>query len=274
VAFRPVPWLSLGFGLDIVPATFEVSQALNFGSAEGNVHASGSATGVGGNAGLYIRVVPRWLDFAFTYRSAVELNFTGHAALTIPPELAALAASYQNAKTTVTLPHSFTFALGSHLLPNLSFDVDVHLVMWESFKTLSLTLTDPNAMAGAMPTVQSQPLNFHIATGVRFGFEYRVLDNKLRLRIGGGWDQSPAPPSTLGPLGPDTNRGLIGGGIGYHFEVLGIDVGYLAVILSPQTATNPAFRAKYESLGHVVALGITLHFEEFGGRINEPDYKK
>ena len=61
VAFRPLPWLSLGVGIDIVPASIELKQAINFGAAEGAIHTSGTATGVGGNLGLYIRAVPRWL---------------------------------------------------------------------------------------------------------------------------------------------------------------------------------------------------------------------
>ncbi len=273
VAFRPLPWLALGFGLDIVPATFEVRQSLNFGSAEGDVHASGSATGVGGNIGLFIRIVPRWLDFAFAYRSAVDLDFSGHAALVIPPELASMAASYQNAKTSFTLPHNFSFALGSHLMKHLTADLDVHLTLWDVFKSLTLTLTDPNAAPGTPPTVQGQPLDFHISYGIRLGFEYRAFDEKLRVRLGGGYDRTPIPAKTLGPLAPDGDRGIVSVGIGYHPGVIGIDVSYMAVILPQRTSTNPAYPANYSSLGHVVAIGGTLHFDEFGGRLNEPDYK-
>jgi long-chain fatty acid transport protein len=273
VAFRPLPWLSLGVGLDIVPATFEVKQTLNFGGAEGNAHASGSATGVGGNLGLYVRIVPRWLDFAFTYRSAVDLDFTGHASLAIPPELASMASSFQNAKTNVTLPHNFTFGVGSHLLPNLSVDFDVHLVLWDVLKSLTLTLTDPAAPPGTPATTQGQTLNFQISYGLRLGFEYRVLDEKLRIRLGGGYDRTPTPRSTLAPLAPDADRGLVSIGLGYHTGIIGLDLGYMFVYLPKRTSTEPSYPATYNSTAHVVALGVTLKFDEFGGRLNEPAFK-
>jgi long-chain fatty acid transport protein len=273
VAFRPLPWLALGVGLDIVPATFEVKQTLNFGGAEGEAHASGSATGVGGNLGLFIRIVPRWLDFAFTYRSSVDLDFSGHASLAIPPELASMASSYQNAKTSITLPHNFTFGVGSHLLPHLSVDFDVHLTLWEAFKSLTLVLTDPAAPPGTPPTTQGQPLNFHIAYGLRLGFEYRLMEEKLRLRIGGGYDRTPVPKNTLAPLAPDADRGLVSVGIGYHLGAIGIDAGYLFVYLPTRSSTNPAFPATYFSTAHVVSIGVTIRFDEVGGRLNEPAFK-
>jgi long-chain fatty acid transport protein len=274
VAFRPLPWLSLGVGIDIVPASFEIKQAINFGGAEGNIHASGSTTGVGGNVGLYIRAVPRWLDLAFTYRSLIDLDFSGKAALNVPPELSALAASFQNASTNINLPHNFTFAIGSHLAPHLSVDFDVHLTLWESLKSLTLTLTDPNAPPGTAPTVQGQELNFRTSYGLRLGFEARFVEEKLRLRIGGGYERTPVPRASLRPLSPDADRGLFGIGIGYHTTYIGVDLSYMLAILPSRVSADPAFPATYDSIGHIVSIGAALHFPNFGSRINEPDFKK
>src|SRR5262249_49506732 len=125
LAIRPLPWLSLGFGLDLVLAAVELKRALNLGSTEGQIHTSMDAFGVGGNLALLLRIVPRYLDFAFTYRSAADLGFSGDAALTVPPELTAgpmprVASSLQQAKTAVTLPHNMTFGLASRPLPTLT----------------------------------------------------------------------------------------------------------------------------------------------------------
>src|SRR5262249_55737127 len=127
LAIRPLPWLSFGFGLDLVPAGLDLRRALNFGGAEGGVHAQASAFRVGGIRVPLVRVVRRWLDFAFSYRSAVQFDCKGHALLAVPPELAALASPLQNAKTSVTLPHNFAFALATHPAPTLHLDFDVHV---------------------------------------------------------------------------------------------------------------------------------------------------
>jgi long-chain fatty acid transport protein len=273
VAFRPLPWLSLGVGLDIVPSSIDLKQAVNFGSAEGGVHTSGTATGVGGNLGLYIRAVPRWLDLAFTYRSAVDLDFEGKAAVTVPPELSMMASSMQNMKTNITLPHNFTFAVGSHLAPHLSVDFDAHLVLWDVVKSLTLTLTDPNAPPGTPATVQGQDLSFRMSYGLRLGFELRFADEKVRLRVGGGYERTPVPRASLRPLSADADRGLFGIGIGYHAEFIGVDISYLLAFLPTRVSADPTYPATYDSIGHIISVGAALHFDTFGGRINEPDFK-
>jgi long-chain fatty acid transport protein len=274
VAFRPLPWLSIGVGIAIVPSQFELSKSLNFGGADGNIHTSGTATGVGGNVGLFIRAVPRWLDLAFTYRSSVDLDFEGKAALTVPAELASLASPIQNMRTSITLPHNFTFAVGSHLLPHLSVDFETHLTLWDVFKSLTLTLTDPAAPAGTPPTVQTQALNWRISYDLRLGFEYRLLDEALRLRIGGGYVRTPEPRATLIPLATDADRGLFSFGVGYHWSWGGVDASYLLVILPDRPSAEPSFPATYDSIGHVIAIGLSLHFENFPRPIDEPEFKK
>jgi long-chain fatty acid transport protein len=273
VAFRPLPWLSIGVGIDIVPSAIEISRTLNFGGADGNIHTSGTATGVGGNLGLYVRVVPRWLDFAFTYRSSVDLDFEGKAALTVPPELASQTSALQNMKASITLPHNFTFGVASHLAKHFSVEFDVHLTLWDVEKSLTLTLTDPAAPAGTPPTTVSQVLDWRISYDLRLGLEYRLLNEALRLRIGGGYVRTPEPRASLIPLATDADRGLFGFGIGYHWSWGGVDASYLAVILPDRTSAEPSFRATYDSIGHVIALGLSLHFADFPRPIDEPDYK-
>jgi long-chain fatty acid transport protein len=273
VAFRPLPWLSLGVGIDIVPSSLDLKQAVNFGGGEGRVFATSTATGVGGNLGLYIRAVPRWLDLAFTYRSAIDLDYDGKAALDVPPELAGMAAARQNVKTHLNLPHNFTFAVGSHLAPHFSVDFDAHLTLWDSIQSLTLTLTDPNAPPGTPPTTQSQALNFHISYGLRLGFEARFVNEHLRLRIGGGYERTPVPAASVRPLSPDADRGIFGVGIGYHLEYIGIDVSYQVQILPSRVSADPSYPATYDSIGHIISVGAALHFDTFGGRINEPEFK-
>jgi long-chain fatty acid transport protein len=268
-AFRPLPWLALGVGIVISPTSIEIQQTLQFGGAEGNVHTSASTTGVGGVVGLYIRAVPRWLDLAFTYRSAIDLDFTGKAALNIPPELSALASPVQNMSTSLTLPHNFTFGVGSHLAPHFSVDFDVHVTLWEVLKSLTLTLTDPNAPPGTPATTQSQALNFNTSYDLRLGLEYRLLNNEaLRLRIGGGYVRTPVPRASVRPLSPDADRGLFGFGIGYHYKWFGADASYLLQYVVPRTSAEPTYPATYQTTANIVAIGVSLKLEKIGPHID------
>jgi long-subunit fatty acid transport protein len=108
-------------------------------------------------------------------------------------------------------------------------------------------------------------LDLHNSWGVRFGGEARVLDRRLRLRVGVGWDQTPVPTATLGPLLPDTDRVLVAAGGGWHTKYWSVDVAYLAAILLKQTSSDPNFIATYSTVGHVISAGFTLRFAAFGG---------
>jgi long-chain fatty acid transport protein len=215
VAIRPIPRLSVGFGLDVVPAMIDIYRALSFGSSEGSVHIGASAVGVGGNVGVLGIVVPRYLTLGVAYRSMVDLDFNGHAAVSAPPELAPLAGGVQVATLTLPLPHNFSFAVASRPVKGLALDFDVHLTLWHDLSTLTVTLTNPAAPPSMQQQTQSTALNWVDRPGFRFGAEYRLLDEeKLALRVGAGYDLTPVPTNTLLPLAPDANRGQPRAGVG------------------------------------------------------------
>ncbi len=271
VAVRPLHWLSIAAGIDVVPSSFEVTQAINFGGGEGSVHDVSTATGIGGNVALLIHAVPRWLDIGLSYRSAVKLDFSGTALVTTPTELASQSSALQNASNTITLPHNMTFALATHPLPHLTVDVDVHLTLWRSFKQQEVTLTDPQSGQKQISTV---PLNFRDEAGIRLGLMYRLCNERLVLRIGGGYDRTPVPNASLGPITPDGDRGVVGIGVGYQWRFIGFDAGYLFTYLPTRTTTNQALPGtSYKTVGNVVGLTINLRFDKLGPKIYDARYR-
>ncbi len=273
VAIRPIPRIAIGFGLDIVPASFELRQSLNFGGGEGTIHAGASAVGFGGNVGLMIILMPKYLTFGASFRSLIDLDFGGDVGITAPPELRAMTGGLKHGDVGVTLPHNFSFGLASHPLPNLIVSSDFHLTLWHDLQGLTLTITDPTAPTGTPPTKQTTVLDWSDSVGLRAGVEYRVLDGKLALRVGGGFDWTPVPAHTMSPLAPDANRGIATLGLGYRGHGIGADVGYLAAILLDRTSTNPDYVASYHSIGHVVAINVWIRAEELFGRLDVPAYK-
>jgi long-chain fatty acid transport protein len=128
---------------------------------------------------------------------------------------------------------------------------------------------------GMQQQTQATALNWVDRPGFRFGAEYRLLeDEKLALRVGAGYDLTPVPTNTLSPLAPDANRVLVSAGIGWRQHGFSADVGYLAVILTGRTGTNPDVPGfNYSSVGHVVGISLGLRLEDLFGRLNQPDYK-
>ncbi len=257
VALRPLPWLAFGFGVDIVPATLSYRRATTLaGGAEGTLALDLSGTGVGGNAGVFVRILPRWLDAAVTYRSAIDLDLSSSAA-----------------KGTLPLPHAFTFAIASHPIPGLTLDADVRLTLWQDLGAVAFTFSD---MATPKETLT---LDYNDSVGVRVGATWRFWrdadgERRLAIRVGGGWEQAPTNAAATSPLLPDGDRYFAGGGLGARFGFVAIDAGYLAGISSDFLGADGTFIARYHSITHTVSFALTFRFDDLPWHNDEPDFKR
>ena len=129
IAIRPLSWLSIGAGIDIVPASIEIFRGLDFGGGEGNVHVGADDVGIGGNVGILAEVVPHRLNIGFSYRSRVDLDFTGQAAISAPAELRAMTGGLQTARTSIPLPHHFSAATG-FFYGHFKADAELKVSIW------------------------------------------------------------------------------------------------------------------------------------------------
>ncbi|HEY2748369.1 MAG TPA: outer membrane protein transport protein [Polyangia bacterium] len=248
VALRPLPWLALGFGVDVVPATLAYRRA---GAA-----LDLSGTGVGGNAGLFVRILPRWLDAAFTYRSAIDLDLSSSAA-----------------KGTLPLPHAFTFALATHPIAGLTLDADVRLTLWQDLGTVGFTFSDMTTPK------ETLTLDYNDTVGVRVGASWRFWrdgdgEPRLAVRVGGGWEQSPTNAAATSPLLPDGDRYFAGGGLGARLGFVSVDAGYLAAISSDFLGADGTFVARYHSITHTVSIALTFRVRDVPWHNDEPDFRR
>ncbi|HWE28122.1 MAG TPA: outer membrane protein transport protein [Polyangia bacterium] len=271
ISIRLLPFLSIGGGLDVVPGAVDLYRAVNFGAAEGSLHAGLSGVGVGGNVGFLVDVVPRRLQLGFMYRSRVDLDLTGHGVVSAPVELQALAGGRQLAKTTLVLPHTLAVGLAIDPVRVLTLSADLRVTLWRDLQMLTLTLTDPAAPAGTPSQSQSLALSLHNSWALRFGGELRLVGGHLHLRLGIGYDATPLPDETLGPLLPDTPRVEAAAGIGWHEHWIALDAGYMAVVLFKDESKSPHLHASFASNGHVVSLSATVRFGAVGRRVRHEE---
>jgi long-subunit fatty acid transport protein len=245
-----LPWLAVGFGVDIVPATLSYRRA----SAGGDLAVDVSGTGVGGDASILVRALRRWLDLAVAYRSAIDLDLSSRAQ-----------------KTTLPLPHALTFAAASRPLAGLTLTTDVRLVLWQDVR--AIVVKSPDGTIADTTT-----LDYADTVGVRVGATWRFwrdADDEPRLwvRVGGGWEQGPTSAAATSPLLPDGDRVLVGGGFGGRWGVVAVDAGYLAAIASDFLGASGTFVARYHAVTHTVALALTFRLPNFPSRLDEPDFK-
>ena len=273
IAIRPLSFFSIGGGMDVTFASLQVRRALDFGAAEGQIQTTLFAAAVGGNAGLMIDFVPHYLRFGFSYRSRIDLDFDGHAAITGPIELRQQTGNKLDASTTLVLPHNFSFGLAARPNRSLLITTDFRYTLWRDIQTLTLTVTNPEAPTGTPPSEQAVVLNLRNSWAIRAGLEGSVFDRHLKLRIGAGYDTSPVPLSNLQPLLPDTERVLASAGLGYHSELWSIDAGYMFVFLFQKTSQFPDYRGTFSNNGHVVSLTATIRLAKWGLPVGNPDFK-
>ncbi len=267
VAIRILPHVSLAAGLDVIPASLDLYRAVNFGGAEGSVHIGVNAIGVGGNAALLVDLVPGHFRFGFSYRSRVDLDFDGHGAISAPVELRSQTGGLLDARTSLPLPHNIGIGVAVDPIKALTLDADVRITLWRDISTLTLTLTDPQAPPGTPATQDQLSLQSRNAWAIRVGGELRLLGGRLHLRLGGGYDSTPVPAQTLGPLIPDAQRGLLGGGIGWHTTLWAVDLGYMAVFLLDRTSANPDLLATYRTFGHVISASVTFRYPRVASKV-------
>ncbi|HEU4613518.1 MAG TPA: outer membrane protein transport protein [Kofleriaceae bacterium] len=253
---RSVPGLSIGAGIDVVPATVELKQALIFGDTRGMAHLGGDAIGVGGRVGVMYRPPSvKGLKLGVMYRSAVTLDFEGKGDFDIDDPFRAQLPPDGDISTSITLPQQVWGGVAYSPIDQLEFEVDAVWIDWSKFKELRIELP-----AGA-ETVS--PQNYKDTVSFRLGGEYKLTPQKAAVRAGFVYDPTPMPRESLTARLPDIDRKVVTLGGSKYFGDFGAHLGLLWVMPGSRQASDelymPVYKAKYDVQAFVASLSITGH---------------
>jgi long-chain fatty acid transport protein len=199
-AYRIGP-VRLGAGLQIVRATLDLQRKIRFGDQEGFSELGGDSWGFGANVGAQVEAVPRYLSLGVHYRSAVKLDFAGHAHFdNVPPPLAATIHD-QRTSSALKQPDSLAFGVASRPIPGLVIDVDLVWFGWK--KTHTVAIKFPDDQTGTLSSSMRKDWKNTVSLGA--GGEAKVAQS-WRVRAGVLYDPSPSPSDTLTPETPDADR--------------------------------------------------------------------
>ena len=265
VSFNLNPWvpgLSVGGGLDLVPADVQLKRDIFFGSTVGNANLGGDAFGVGGRIGVMYQ--PEWvegLSFGFTYRSPIELDFEGEGDFDaaqpfrgqLPPDGAM--------STTVELPQNVSVGVAYRFLPELEVEFDVNWFDWSSFDRLDIALPGGQALSSVR--------DWEDVVTYRLGAEYSLRDIGLDLRAGITYDPTPVPVETLDFILPDVDRFEFTVGASYQLpKDFFVDFGLLWIVprerqtgLVPQ---QPPVKGDFEVTALVAGLTVGVQLDRPG----------
>lgn len=274
IALKLSDMVSVAVGVSLVPASAYLRRVLGASdggqvlfpkskySKEGSVEISGSAFGVGANAGVQLTLIDH-LKIGLAFRSAIDLAFSGDAKFDIPSDApAGVAANFPDGEGSldITLPHTFLFGIGWDKGP-LTVEASTQITMWSSYDELRV-----NFATGLPSPTSASPRNWSVVPMFRLGAEYRVT-KEFAARAGAGYDVSPVPDSTLDPTLADADRKFFTLGAGYDLGFMRADLAYMGLILGERKLENnvninfPVLeqdQGLYKAgMAHVLSLGLS-----------------
>jgi len=218
VAYKFSEWFSAGFGFIYARGSVNLKKQISVG---GQLELDATeASGTGFNLGAYFKPSNK-LDISVGYRSNVDMKVTGGDA-----NFKGVPSSLIGGTTFVTANDKFdaTLPLVSELLlgvsykvtPKLTLAADVNFAGWQKYKNLTFDFEQNNVGNQTDLTISKSAKNFKQSNIYRIGGEYKATD-KLDLRLGYYYDQSPVKDAYWSPETPSTNNHAFTGGLGYKF---------------------------------------------------------
>lgn len=252
---KQVPGLSIGAGLDLVPATVQLEQNLYFGSAQGHAVLGGTAFGIGGRIGvMYKPEAEKRLSFGLAWKSQIDLDFTGTGDFDMEAPYRSQLPPDGDISTTLHLPMSISGGVAFRPMPELEVEANAVWINWKKFDTIDITLADGSHTV--------QPQNYENTVTLRLGGEYKI-NPKAAVRAGYIYDPTPVPGTTLSARLPDINRHDVTLGGSYSVTPK-FDVhlaGLLVIPGSNEASTKdpymPAFKGTYDVTALVLSLGLS-----------------
>jgi len=260
-----VPGLTLGGGVDLVPATVTLDRDFLFGTDVGTGSLGGSAFGVGGRVGVMYH--PDWLSglsIGLAWRSQVSLDFEGDGDFDMAAPYRSQLPPDGAISTGITLPQSILAGVAYRILPELELEVDINYIGWSSYDQLEI------ALPGDVTTVSRKDWEDTIV--IRAGLEYEIRSIGLDLRAGYAYDPTPVPADTLDFTLPDIDRHVVSLGASYGLPAnMFVDIGVLYVLPGENTTADELFAPVHKGTFKVSALVAALSFGiTFGGDDSAP----
>ncbi len=253
-----VPGLSVGGGIDLVPATVQLEQAIIFGDQRGNAKLGGTAFGIGGRAGVQYKpeALPA-LQLGVMWRSQVNLDFKGDGDFDIADPFRAQLPPDGEIATTLKLPQAFSGGAAYSVTPELQFEANAVWTNWAKFKEINIDL--PGEAAN-----QIRPQNFKNTVTLRVGAEYKLTKQHAAVRVGYIYDPTPVPSTTISATLPDANRNDLTAGASYSFGNIDIHLAGLVVLPSKQSTSDklyePINKGEYKVSAFVASLTLATRF--------------
>lgn len=262
------PGLSIGVGLDLVPASIELERDIPLGEVMGTADLGGYAFGVGGRVGvMYHPPAVPGLKLGVMYRSPVELDFHGDADFDVAQPFRGALPPDGAIRASITLPQQVWGGIAYSPLSNLELEANGVWINWSStFDDDELRIDLPGTTMTGEPNVAASPDKYDDTFTFRFGAEYALPAYSAAVRAGYIYDPTPISRTTLTAELPDANRHDVTVGGSYYFEGgrYALHASFLWVIPAKRSTSDepymPFFKGDYEVTAYVPSISLSGQF--------------
>ena len=237
--------LSIGIGADLYYGKVEQK---TFAGPFGLSTLTANGQAVGWNCSATWKMTEKQ-RLALTYRSPFTIKYKGDN------DLSTGGRSDVDAK--IEYPDIVALAYGIELTDTLRAELNGEWINFSQYETL--TIHDTNPALSPPPNPQRLKETWTAGLGAAWNFK-----PQWTLRSGFMYLKNPTPNLTYGPLGPDTDQGVVSIGLGYENEHHAIDVGYAyGLFLGGRTVSgnqDPAYNGHYDYTVHLLSLSYGYKF--------------
>ncbi len=283
IAFKVNDQISLGFGVSAMRASAELTNAVDFGTIllafpapnpaliqkrDGIATIKGDDWSFGWNMGAIFQVSDA-TRLGLSYRSQVHEKLDGTVSFSnVPSQFAAspaLSKTFAKGNITAKLvtPDSLSAAIFHQINEQWDIAGDVVWTRWSSFKDLTVVRSSGDQVA-------SIPENWKNAVRVAVGTSYKYND-RLKLRTGIAYDESPIPDDFRTPRIPDSDRIWLSLGGGYKLSPTStVNIAYTHIFFedsklnrateSTSNSLKDNLKGSYDNYANILSAQYTYSF--------------
>ncbi len=235
------------------------------GQADGFVENKADDISFGFNFGFFYEPSDR-TRFSLAYRSQINHKLEGDADFSGVPGALSTAFFDDGIKIGASLPDTLSFSAFHMLTPKIGIMGDATWTGWSDIPELRIVFDTPGNAGGS--STSSEPLGWEDVWRFSLGLSYYHSD-RLTLRTGVAYDQSPVPNPTLRtPRLPDNDRIWVSLGASYAInDKASVDFAYThefiddTNIARTNAATSTTLLGTYESSVDIFSLQANYRFD-------------
>lgn len=265
IAIRITDDVAIGVGFSYVKSNVKLSRKIQLALPttpptllpDGNIDLDGDGHGYEFDAGILVKATEK-ISFGASYRHSNKIDYEGTATFS---NMGALASFFPGGvgKTTITIPNNIFAGVAYQVTPEFLLEADMQYVVWSKYDTLKIDIPIGPLGPARRPLQgpSAAPKNWHDSFLMRLGGQYQF--EKVALRAGFIYDQTPQPDKTLEPMLPDANRYEATIGLGYELtKGLTVDVAYQFILFQNRTAYVPInpFPGTYKNTANLFGLSL------------------